>query len=267
MLLTLCCIQSRAQSSDTASHETAKRGHHAIPYYSEYGRFNYKYLRIALPTPSGDFANPISSIPEAAGHFAMTSRIKNAYTAGLEGGRVRHFGAVGTDMLEFGINSGWAMQAFGQGDASGTDYQAHSEGTYSLRIGLGPQFTFKPHEDFRIGLYYRFGLALLYSTYTNQQTTQSASDTRMDQIDTRLLNGVYNGDIGLDLSYRSLCLGFAYSMMTAQLSKGQLFNASTYAGNTVNTYTVFSNSQPVTTTPIDPKFNLNRFVISAGFAF
>lgn len=250
-------ITIKAQTIDTTGNETGKREQRAMRHRNACGKFNYRYLRIALPTPSGDFNNPMHHVPEASGRFAMTDNVRNSFTLGLEWGTVRHFTGLrpGTDMLKLGINSGWTMQGFGKGQATLDNEVVQSGDTYLLRLGLGPQLSFKPHEDFRVGVYYRFGLALVVSAYDNVQT--SAGSTA--ELKTTLINAAYNGDLGIDLSWHKMSLGLVWSMLKIQPSKNRLFSSGNDADNSLQ--------QGGVTTVIDPQMEFNRFVISAGFAF
>lgn len=267
--LLLCSLGSYAQDNDTTADAAITQNHSRVHHY---GRFNYKYLRIALPTPGNDFNNPVGAVPDASGHFASAGQLKNSYTLGFEGGSVRHFMGLdlGTPMLKLGINSGWTFQMFGKADDSGADYTVHTDGAYIIRVGLGPQLTFKPDADFRIGVYYRFGIALAIASYKNTEITQDRNGARMDAINSYLSNTAYNGDLGLDLAWRKLCLGFALSMLKMQPSKGHLLPAAVniITPDTENEYTYQSSGQPdATVVPTDPVIRLNRFVVSLGLAF
>ncbi len=258
MLFLAHSAQLQAQTNtDTTIHAQTKAEKRYAKHRNEYGKFNYRYLRIALPTPGGTFNNPFNGVPEANGSFTMTDRLKNSFTAGLEWGSARHFMGLhlGTEMLKLAINSGWTIQGFGQSNDVEPAYTVKTDGTYILRLGLGPQISFKPHEDFRIGIYYRAGLALVLSNYDNIQTSSGSST----ELKTTLFNAAYNGDLGVDLSWHKISLGFCYSMMKIQPSKNKLFSS---GSNTDNSF-----QQGGVTTVIDPKIDFNRFVISAGFAF
>lgn len=245
------------QTTDSTSHDLSKREQRAMRHRNAYGKFNYRYLRLSLPTPSGDFNNPMHHVPEASGRFAVVDNVKNSFTLGLEWGTARHFMGLhlGTEMLKLGINSGWTMQGFGKGQATLGNEVVQSGDTYLLRLGLGPQLSFKPHEDFRVGVYYRFGLALVVSAYDNVQT--SAGSTA--ELKTTLINAAYNGDLGIDLSWHKMSLGLVWSMLKTQPSKNRLFSS---GDNTDNSF-----QQGGVITVIDPQIDFNRFVISAGFAF
>lgn len=231
------------------------------------GRFNYAYLRIAFLRPMGEFNNPFGgdAFPGAA-HFPHQTRLPNgALTLGLESGRVRHFNKLnlGTPMVKLGINSGFAIHAFGPGSLSEADFEAETLGTYLVRLGVGPQFTFKPIPEVRVGLYYRAGIALAYSSY--HQLSSNPDDGTSHEINIQTVNYAYNGDLGLDVSYGMLSIGLSYSHMGTQLTKGQLFNIGDIADG-YNSYN-FEDETDEVSTPIDPRMKYHRFGVSVGITF
>src|SRR5690606_38150332 len=112
------------------------------------------------------------------------------------------------------------LHAFGPGEVSGDDFDISTNGCYILRLGLGPQVTFKPLEEVRIGLYYRLGIGAVYSSY--QHAEYAGSQTH--ELNIQAINYAYNGDLGLDLSYGMLNVGLTFSHMRSYLEKGQIFN-------------------------------------------
>ncbi len=239
-----------------------------------YDRFNYTYLRLAYYFPSSGFNNPIAAGFPGSENFIVTEDLSHSFRLGLESGKVRHFMNLnlGTEMLKLGINSGIGLQAFGPDEKETVNAIVHSDGFYQLRLGLGPQITFKPIEDLRIGVYYRAGIALYYSGYRNEQEVLLAGNSsRYDYVETRFLNIGYNGDIGLDFSWRSLSVGISYSMMKGRPSKAALIKSESldeeYNTYTSTTYVNGSTEGTDVVVPIDPTVKWRRFGISVGFAF
>ena len=238
-----------------------------------YGRFNYTYIRIAKLFPGAGFANPVAGGFAGSEHFTNYEAATFPYTLGFESGNVRHFMKLrlGTEMLKLAINSGIALQAYGSSNEQRDNAVVTNGGVYLVRLGLGPQVTFKPIADIRIGVYYRAGIAALYSDYTNEQTTAPAADvTRKDRVNATLLNYNYNGELGFDCSWHALNLGLSYAMLSCRASSGVLFSSEDKT--TRNVYTSVTTRNGVqegatVTTPIDPAIKFNRFSVSVGFSF
>ena len=238
------------------------------------GRFNYTYLRLAYLMPVSGFNNPMQAGFTGSNNFTLIGDLHNSFGLGLESGRVRHFKKLnlGTDMLKLGINSGIALQGFGPGDKKDGNASAYTDGTYLIRLGLGPQVSFKPIEDLRIGVFYRAGIAVVYSSYVNEQSADLGGNViRYDKTDLHFLHYAYNGDLGIDCSWRALCISLTYSMMKARPSKGALIDAGSL-GDEYNAYS-YSTKQgsgtesDKTFTPIDPVMKWHRIGVGIGFAF
>lgn len=165
-------------------------------------------------------------------------------------------------MLRAGINSGFALHAFGPGEAGGEDFDISTNGTYILRLGLGPQVTFKPLAEVRIGLYYRLGIGAVYSSYTHAEY----AGMHTHELNVQAINYAYNGDLGLDITYGMLNVGISFSHMRSYLQKGQIFNLGDVDGavNAYQHYDDHSDSDPV---PVNPLLRWNRFAVSVGFTF
>lgn len=233
------------------------------------GKFNYGYFRLSFLRPLGAFNNPMAgkAFPQAA-EFSYQGQIPNGVlTLGIESGRVRHINALslGTPMLKLGINSGFALQAFGPGSVAGSNYDAETIGTYALRLGVGPQLTFKPIKEVRVGLYYRAGIGLAYTSYY-QSSYYGLNQEYSHEIDIQSINYAYNGDLGIDASWGILSIGIAYSHMRTQLTKGQVFNINDVAEG-FNSYNHYDELGEMESTPINPRLKYNRFAISVGIAF
>lgn len=239
------------------------------PTAKSVGKFNYTYIRLAYLLPSSGFNNPMASGFAGSNNFSDHKDASGIFSLGFESGKVRHFMKLdfGTPMVKLAINSGLALQAFGPDKTNSATTKTATDGAYFVRLGLGPQVTFKPSEDFRVGIYYRAGIALAYASYDNEQYTDlGAGLARLDKADIHLLNIAYNGDLGIDGTWRSLCIGFAYSMMSIHPAKLALVKSKGLADE-YNAYTATAADGTKTVTPIDPKMKLSRIVLSLGFAF
>lgn len=232
----------------------------------DYGKFNYAYVRLAFLRPTGAFSDPLltAEFPGKT-HFRSGEEIRNnLLTLGLESGRVRHFNKIplGTPMLRAGINSGFALHAFGPGEVYGEEFDIATNGSYILRIGLGPQVTFKPLEEVRIGLYYRLGIGAVYSSYMHAEYIGSQTH----ELNIQAINYAYNGDLGLDITYGMLNVGLSFSHMRSYLGNGQIFNIGDVdaATNAYYYYDDESESDPVA---VNPLLRWNRFAISVGLSF
>jgi hypothetical protein len=255
LLCTFCVDHARAQDS-TAVEPDYDSSEIIKPVVKAFGKFNYTFVRVGYLFPSKGFNNPISEVPAASGNFSNQGAMPYMFRLGFESGKVRHFNKLnlGTPMLKLGINSG----------------KISTEGVYLIRLGLGPQLTFKPIEDLRIGVYYRANVAVCYSSYKNDETTTPAPETtRTDELKAYMINFIYEGDLGIDLSWHAICVGVSYSMMHVRPSKGALVSAQKL-GTDFDTYKVTTQTgsdDPIeAVTPIDPKIKLNHLTVSVGFA-
>lgn len=232
----------------------------------DYGKFNYAYFRLAFLRPTGAFSDPLSTaeFPGKA-QFRSGEEIRNnLLTLGLESGRVRHFNKIplGTPMLRAGINSGFALHAFGPGEVYGEDFDISTNGSYILRLGLGPQVTFKPLEEVRIGLYYRLGIGAVYSSYFHAEYIGNHTH----ELNIQAINYAYNGDLGLDITYGMLNVGLSFSHMRSYLENGQIFNIGDVDAAT-NAYYHYDEGSESAPAPVNPLLRWNRIAISVGLTF
>jgi len=233
------------------------------------GKFNYGYFRLSFLRPLGNFNNPMQGASFAgAANFPYQDPVPNGIlTLGIESGRVRHFKKLnlGSPMLKLGINSGFGIHALGPKTLMGTNYEVRTNGTYILRLGLGPQLTFKPIPEVRVGLYYRANLGLAYSSYW-QYSYYGPAEDYYDELLIQALNLGYNGDLGIEASWNMLSVGISYSHMRARVNKGQIINTSELIEG-ANTYIRMDESGDELTVPVNPKLRYHRLALSVGITF
>ena len=237
------------------------------------GRFNTLYLRVGTFFPASGFANPLAAGFTGSENFLVQEDAPRRLCIGYESGKVRHFMklSLGTPKLKLGINSGIALQVAGRSSQELPNTTLSTNGFYLVRLGLGPQLTFKPAKNTRIGVYYRPGIAAFYTSYLNEQRTPLDADrVLLDRVDLTLPALGYNGDLGLDFSFKSLSVGLCYSWLKAAPRAGKAYDAA--PTDDINVYTYYAERDGVREgskyfIPISPTVPLNRLSLTLGFMF
>lgn len=230
------------------------------------GEFNYSFFRVGLPLTSGKFYNQMQNISQQQKElFNYKDQLKPSFSIGLDLGFVMHVARLGTPAVRLGVNTNFNFQYFGGKTEENADrkYEITTEdGTGLVSIGVGPQVTYKPAKQIRLGLYGRVGATAIGGKYRNEQT--SAENDFKYRLNLKMLNVAFSQDIGLDVSYRKLLVGVSASFAKIAPRKTSLLSEEDQKDNYFRVTDLETGAE--STSNFNPDLNFNRITIHLGLS-